>query len=128
MTDSRGSPDWVGESIFDVSGNEIGKVRGVHPGKHSTPWSFAIIRTTLGHDTALPLKHGVHDIDRLRVPYSAQIVNNAPSLKDKDELTPEFRRSVTQYYRMYFGELPGDPEVPYEPDEEPERGNPESGM
>jgi hypothetical protein len=92
----------------------------VHPNKHSTHWSFAIIRPALGHDTALPLRHGVHDIGRLRVPYSVQIVNNAPPLTDKNELTPEVRKSITRYYRMYFGDLPGDPEVPYEPDDEPE--------
>lgn len=115
MSEVRGFRNWIGEPIYDVSGHKIGKVRDVHPGQHSAHWSFAIVETELGHDTALPIKHGVHDIERLRVPYSAQIVNAAPPLTGQAELTPEFRRSITEYYRVYFGDLPGDPEVTYEP-------------
>jgi hypothetical protein len=125
MSENREAPNWVGEPIFDVSGKEIGKVRVVHPSEHSTHWSFAVVRTTLGHDTALPLQHGVHDIEQLRVPYSAQIVYDAPPLVDK--FTPEFSKMINRYYRMYFGDLPGDPEVEYEPDDEPEKDNPISG-
>jgi len=118
MPGSDDANEWVGKSVFDMSGNEIGSVNEVHLSGHLNSWSFVTIETNLGHVTALPLKYGVHDMARLRVPYSADTVNNAPSLEGKGELTEAFRNSVTKYYSMHFGDLPGDPEVPYDPTEE----------
>jgi hypothetical protein len=128
MTYSGGSSKWVGRSIFDVSGDKIGEVRDVHTDKHSGSWAFVRVKTTLGHETVLPLRRGVHDIGQLQVPYSAHVVNDAPSVEGPYELSSDLRKSVTEYYKMYFGDLPGDPEVPYEPDEEPEKDAPAAGM
>src|SRR5262245_4457093 len=106
MTYSDESSNWIGRSVYDVSGDKIGEVSDVHTEKHSGSWAFVRVKTTLGHETVLPLRHGVHDIGQLQVPYSAHVVNDAPSIEGHYELSSGLRRSVTEHYKMYFGDLP----------------------
>jgi hypothetical protein len=118
--------DRIGEPVYDVLGQEIGKVRGLYPSKRTASLSFVAIETTLGFDKVLPLKYDTPDPSGLHVSYSADEVNSAPSLKHEHELTPEFERSVTEHFRMYFGDLPGDPEVPYNPPPDEEKAEDDS--
>ncbi len=118
MTYEYREADWVGKPVFDSSGKEIGKVRGVHPSKH---FSFITIETKKGHGTALPLKYGIHgeyDVHYsagLHVPYSVDEIDTAPSFKGSFELTTELEKSITGHFKIYSSDLPGNPEVPYDP-------------
>jgi len=111
MTPSGEVPEWIGHTVFDVSGEEVGKVSEVYTG--STHAFVLGLETEPGMGIALPANRlkifGAKN--RLQLRYSRAQLADAPTWRSGLEPTKINLESIEGYFDSL--DLPGDPEVPY---------------
>lgn len=114
MTHSSEVPGWIGQTVFDVSGERIGKVSDVYRRSGTTNAFILSVETETGVNIALSasrLEKLEKELKGLSLPYSHSQLADAPTSAPGFKPTKKDFESVEEYFASL--DLPGDPEVPY---------------
>ncbi len=95
-----------GKTVFDHEGSKVGEVREVYTQDGDPMWITVESSTGLstGRLVFIPLARLKQEDDQIRVPYSAQHVNDSPEIDAQDELSAEDDQSLRVYYSVGIGD------------------------
>jgi uncharacterized protein (TIGR02271 family) len=93
---------WVGQTAVDVDGDKIGTVDAVYEDDDgSGPEWFAVSTGWFGsHVSFVPVQGATSEGDQLRLPYSKELVKDAPRAEADGHLSPEEEARLYSHYDM----------------------------
>ena len=103
----------VGADVVDLDGDKIGTVGQIYVDPSSGQPNWATVKTGLfGHsEYFIPLERADELDGVIRIPFSRDIVKDAPSVDAKGSIGQEEQDSLYAYYRGLTGLVPVDGEV-----------------
>ena len=106
-----------GKTVFDQMGKKIGEVQEIYSQDGEPMWVTVESSTGMATDrlVLIPLARLKLEDEQIRVPYTAQHVNESPEVDTSDELSEEDDYSLRAYYSVGIsdGELRTDNERSY---------------
>jgi uncharacterized protein (TIGR02271 family) len=97
---------WVGQTVEGVDGDKIGRIEAIYEDDDGSGPEWFAVSTGLfgGHVSFVPVQGATAAGDRVRVPYSKDMVKDAPRCEADGHLSPEEETSLYRYYGMEWGD------------------------
>lgn len=95
-----------GETVYDQLGHKLGEVREVYSQGGAPMWVTIDSSVGLSSNRVvfIPIARLKQEEDQVRVPYSAQHVNDSPEVDAEDELSEEDDHKLRAYYAVGIGD------------------------
>jgi len=107
---------WVGQTAVDIDGDKIGTVEAVYEDDDgSGPEWFAVSTGWFGgHVSFVPVQGATSDGGQLRLPYSKELIKDAPHAEADGHLSPEEETRLYRHYGMEWtsGSAPTTTDMP----------------
>ena len=102
---------WVGQTAVDEHGDKIGRIEALYEDDDgSGPEWFAISTGWFGgHLSFAPVRGASADTDQVRLPWSKDVVRDAPRVDADGHLEPDEEVRLYQYYGMEWDTTPSAP-------------------
>ena len=102
MIDASDIPELVGATVFDSSGDKIGKVGQVYLDDRSGAPQWVTVSTGLfgTRETFVPVQQARYADGALSVPVSKATVKDAPSIDEDGHLSPEQEQELYSHYGL----------------------------
>ncbi len=102
MIDASDIPELVGATVFDSSGDKIGKVGQVYLDDRSGAPQWVTVSTGLfgTKETFVPVEQARYADGALSVPVSKATVKDAPSIDEDGHLSPEQEQALYSHYGL----------------------------
>jgi len=103
--------DWHGLDLYDAdSDDKIGEITEIYLDRATGEAEWLAVKTGLLGTKVnfVPIASAVREGDRVRVPYSKDLVKDAPNVEE-GELSDEEERRLYEHYDVAWGEF--DPEL-----------------
>jgi uncharacterized protein (TIGR02271 family) len=110
---------WKGQDLQGSDGSKIGSITDVYLDRASGEPEWIAVKTGLfgSNVSFVPIREATSSGDGVTVPYSKDLVKDAPHADADGELSPEEERRLYQHYNVEFGDFDYDAE--YQSDREP---------
>ncbi len=99
-----------GRTLVDSEGNKIGKISSVYidPDTQRPQWGLVHTGFFGGKSSFVPLVETQLDGDDLRVPYTKQLVTEAPNIEAEGELSVEEEATLARHYGLGYSTAESD--------------------
>jgi uncharacterized protein (TIGR02271 family) len=96
------SYDWEGRELIDRDGNTVGVVASLYAHDETEGPSWAAVRTGRfgGKETLVPITAAQPVGERVRVPFTKELIRTAPSIGPDEELTPDEEAALYSHYEL----------------------------
>jgi uncharacterized protein (TIGR02271 family) len=93
---------WVGQTAVDVDGDKVGTIEAVYEDDDgSGPEWFAVSTGLFGsHVSFVPVQGATSDAGQLRLPYSKELIKDAPRAEADGHLSPDEETRLYDHYGM----------------------------
>jgi uncharacterized protein (TIGR02271 family) len=93
---------WVGQTAVDTDGDKIGRIEAIYEDDDGSGPEWFAISTGLfgGHQSFAPVRGASADADQVRLPWTKDVVKDAPRVEADGHLSPEEEARLYQYYGM----------------------------
>lgn len=102
MTDSPSIDRLQDATVYDTDGNEVGPVAQVYFDDDTSEPTFVTVLTgrSDAQETFIPLSGATESEDGVRVPFSMDVITEAPSIDADGILTPEEEEQLHDHYDL----------------------------
>jgi uncharacterized protein (TIGR02271 family) len=109
MTSQNQVQSLTGATVYDRSGEKIGRIDAVYYDDQTNEPSWVTVRTGLfgTHQTFVPLQGVEVNGDQVTVAFDKARVKDAPNIAEDGHLSPEEERQLYRYYGMEYGAAGG---------------------
>ena len=105
MTTQNQVQSLTGATVYDRSGEKIGRIDAVYYDDQTNEPSWVTVHTGLfgTHQTFVPLQGVEVNGDQVTVAFDKARVKDAPNIAEDGHLSPEEERQLYRYYGMEYG-------------------------
>ena len=100
--------DWVGADVVDDDGDKIGSIQNIYMDRSTGQPEWLAVKTGLfgSNSSFVPIQGAAAADEDLRVPYSKDLVKDAPNVDEDGEgyLSPEEERQLYEHYDQDYQE------------------------
>jgi stress response protein YsnF len=109
MTTQNQVQSLTGATVYDRSGEKIGRIDAVYYDDQTNEPSWITVHTGLfgTHQTFVPLQGVEVNGDQVTVAFDKARVKDAPNIAEDGHLSPEEERQLYRYYGMEYGAAGG---------------------
>jgi uncharacterized protein (TIGR02271 family) len=104
---------WVGQTAVDTDGDKVGRIEAIYEDDDGSGPEWFAISTGLfgGHQSFAPVRGASADGDQVRLPWTKDVVKDAPRVDADGHLSPEEEARLYQYYGMDWSSTTATPDA-----------------